>query len=74
MLRAVRPQLCDSVLNTTSDENNDELNGEKDDEDMEDGETGFDDGIAQWRNIRYPGQPTALARPRAHDHTLTAQA
>ena len=68
---AVRPQLvercgkqreCDSVLNTTSDENNDELNGGTDDEDMEDGETGFDDGSAQVRNIRDPGQPTA------HEH------
>ena len=32
---AVRPQIqreSDSVLNTTSDENNDELNGETDDE------------------------------------------
>ena len=27
-----------------------ELNGETDDEDMEDGETGFDDGSAQVRN------------------------
>ena len=65
---AVRPQLdercgkqreCDSVLNTKCDENDDELNGETDDEDMEDGETGFDDGSAQVRNIRDPGQPTA---------------
>ena len=52
----VRPQLdercekrreCDGVLNVT------------DDEDMEDGEMGFDDGSAQVRNIRDPGQPTA---------------
>ena len=28
----------------TNDENEDELNGETDDEDMEDGEMGFDDG------------------------------
>ena len=64
---AVRPQLdercgkqreCDSVLNTTSDENDDELNGETDDEDMEDGEMGFDDGSVQVSNIRDPGQPT----------------
>ena len=49
----VRPQLgerCekqrerDSALG--SDENDVELNGETDDEDMEDGETGFDDGSA----------------------------
>ena len=35
------------------------MNGETDDEDMEDGETRFDDGSAQVRNIRDPGQPTA---------------
>ena len=63
----VRPQLnerfekrqgCDSVLSATNDENDVELNGETDDEDMEDGEVGFDDGSAQVRNIRDPGQPT----------------
>ena len=47
------------MLNVTNDENGDELNGETDDEDMEDGETGFDDGSAQVRNIRDPGRPTA---------------
>ena len=45
---AVRPQLdercgkqgeCDRVLSATNDESGDELNGETDDEDMEDGET-----------------------------------
>ena len=59
----VRPQLdercekrreCDRVLSATNDENGDELNSETDDEDMEDGEMGFDDGSAQ-----DPGQPTA---------------
>ena len=64
---AVRPQLdelcdkrqeCDSVLSTTNDENDVELNGETDDEDMEDGEMGFEDWSAQVRNIRDPGQPT----------------
>ena len=66
----VRPQLdercekrqgCDSVLSATNDENDEELNGETDDEDMEDGETEFDDGSAQVRNnrdVRDPGQPT----------------
>ena len=48
----VRPQLnerCekrqegDSVLSATNDENGDELNGETDDEDMADGEMGFND-------------------------------
>ena len=36
-----------------------ELNGWTDDEDMEDGETGFDDGRAQVGNIPDPGQRTA---------------
>ena len=40
------------------DENDVELNGETDDEDTEDGEMGFDDGSAQVRNIRDPGEPT----------------
>ena len=64
----VRPQMhehcekrreCDGTLNVTNDKNGDELNGETDDEDMEDGEVGFDDGSARVRNIRDPGQPTA---------------
>ena len=38
--------------------NDNELNGETDDEDMEDGETVFDDGSPQVRNIRDPSQPT----------------
>ena len=51
----VRPQLgercekrreCDSVLSATNDENGDELKGETGDEDMEDGEMGFDKGSA----------------------------
>ena len=74
----VRPQLgerqekrrdCDSVLSATNDENGDELNGETDDEDMEDGEMGFDDGSAQVRNIRDPGQPTA----KEHQEHMTTQ-
>ena len=40
-------------------EDDTELNGETDDEDMEDGETGFDDGRAQVGNIPDPGQLTA---------------
>ena len=35
-----------------------ELNGETDDDDMEDGEMRFDDGSAQVRNVRDPGPPT----------------
>ena len=42
--RCEKRQGCDSVLSATNDENGDELNGETDDEDMEDGEMGFDDG------------------------------
>ena len=48
----------DCALSVKSDGDDSELNGETDDEDMEDGETGFDDGSAQVRNIRDPGQPT----------------
>ena len=57
----VRPQFgersesqseCDSALSVKSDGNGIELNGETDNEDMEDGETRFDDGSAQVRNIR----------------------
>ena len=49
---------CDSVLSATNDENDEELNGETDDEDLEDGETEVDDGSAQVTNIRDPGHPT----------------
>ena len=56
--RCERRQKCDSVLSATNDENDVELNGETDDEDMEDGEMGFDDGSAQVRNIPDPGQVT----------------
>ena len=47
------------MLSATNGENGDELNGETDDEGMEDGEMGSDDGSAQVRNVRDPGQPTA---------------
>ena len=50
---------CDSALSVKIDGNDTELYVETDDEDMEDCETGFDDGSAQVRNIRDPGQPTA---------------
>ena len=40
------------------------MNGETDDEDMEDGEMGFDDASAQVKNIRDPGQPTATTSRR----------
>ena len=57
--RCEKQRECDRVLSATNDENDVELNGGTDDEDMEDGEMGFDDGSAQVRNIRDPGQPTA---------------
>ena len=38
--------VCDNAFSATSDVNDIELNGETDDEDMEDGETIFDDGSA----------------------------
>ena len=64
----VRPQLddrreeqCehDDALSATEDENDVELNCEADDEETEDEEMEFDDGTAQVRNIRDPGQSTA---------------
>ena len=45
-------------MSATNDENDEELNGETDGEDMEGGGTGFNDGSAQVRNVRHPGQPT----------------
>ena len=56
--RCERQFVCDSTLSAKSDVNDIELNGETDDEDVEDGETRFDDGSAAVRNIRDPGQPT----------------
>ena len=46
--------VCDSALSPKSDVHVIELNGATDDENIEDGETGFDDGSAQVRNIRDP--------------------
>ena len=57
------------MLDVTNDENGDELKGETDDEDMEDEEMGFDDGSAQVRNIRDPGEPTAKEH---HEHMTTS--
>ena len=53
---------CDSALSVKSDGNDIELNGQTDDEDMEDGEMGFGGRSAEVRKIRDPGQPTA------HEH------
>ena len=47
-----------SALSAKNDVNEIELNGVTDNEIMEDGETGVDDGSVQVRNIRDPGQPT----------------
>ena len=49
---------CDSALSMRSDGNDIELNGETNEEDLENGETGFKNGSPQMRNIRDPGQPT----------------
>ena len=49
-----------------------ELNGETDDEDTEGGEMGFDEGSAQVRNIRDPGQPT-VKEHQEHMTTSTVQ-
>ena len=50
------------------DENDVELNGETDDEDVEGGEMGFDDGSVQVWKIRDPGQPTVKEH---HEHMTT---
>ena len=50
--------VCDSSLSATCDMNGIELNVETDDENMENGETRFDDGSAAARDIRDPGQRT----------------
>ena len=57
-MRSIKLQTEESE-GATNGENGDELNSETDDEDVADAETGFDDGSAQVRNIRDPGQPTA---------------
>ena len=49
----------DCVLSVKSVENDIELNGETDDEDMQDGEMGYDDGSGQVKTTCDPGQPTA---------------
>ena len=63
----------DSALSGKSEMNDIELNGETDDEDMEDGETGFDYGNAPVRNIHDRGQPTVSGTQRAHEDTSTLQ-
>ena len=63
----------DGESSVTSDGSGIEFNGETDDEDMEDGEMGLNDGSARTRNIRDPGQPDCSRTPRAQDHTSTTQ-
>ena len=58
------------LLRATIGENDVELNGETDDEEMEDGEVGFDDGSAQVRNIPDPDQPTVKEH---QEHTSSVQ-
>ena len=65
--------MCDSALSAKSDMNDIELNGETDDEDMENGETGFDDGSAAVRNFRDSGQPTESERREHMTTPLTLQ-
>ena len=78
-IETVRPQLDDrrekhsegdDALSATEDENDVELNGETDGEEMEDGEVGCEDGSAQVRNVRDPGQPTAKEH---QEHVTTHQ-
>ena len=66
--KTVRPQhdehcerqfVSNSASSAKSGGDDIELNWEANDEDMEDGETGYDDRSAQVRNICDPGQPTA---------------
>ena len=59
MMSIVSANSCStSPLSAKGDVIDIELNGETDDENVEDGETGFDDGSTQLRNIRGPAQPT----------------
>ena len=60
--------MCNSALSAKGDVNDFELDGETDDEDTEDGKTGFDDESAVVRNICDPGQPTE-SEPREHMNT-----
>ena len=75
----VRPQhdehcerqfVCDSGLNGKSVGDDIELNGETDDEDIEDGETGFVGERAQARDLRDAGQRTASEHT---EHMTTPQ-
>ena len=60
--------MYDSTLSAKSEMNDIELIGETDDEYMEDGETGFDDGSAPVRNLGDPEQLTESER-RQHMNT-----
>ena len=51
------------MLGATNDENDVELDGEKDDEDMEDGDVGFDDGSAQVNRQGAPKSTVTTHRP-----------
>ena len=62
MMSTVNENSCATVVECAKKKEGTELNGETDDEDMEDGETGFDDGSAPVRNTRDRRQPTASER------------
>ena len=66
--RCEKQSECDSALIAQRDENDVELNRETEDEDLEVGETGFDDDSAQARHIRDPGQPIVNEH---EEHTTT---
>ena len=59
--RSKRRHKCDSVLSATNDENDVELNGETDDEDME------------GKEHPRPRTTDRQGAPRAHDHSSTVQ-
>ena len=63
-----RQMVCNSTLSANSDMNDIELDGETDDEDMEDGKTLCDDGSSAVRTSCDPGQPTGSQR-REHMNT-----
>ena len=66
--RREKQRESDDALSATEEENDVELNGETDGEEMEDGEMEVDDGSAQVRNIRGPGQTTAKEHTDHTDH------
>ena len=58
------------VMDARGDDDDTEMNCEEDDGDVEDGETGFDDGSSRVRSVRDPGQPTV---DELREHITTHQ-